>query len=74
MPKMPPWKPPKNIPKALEDGDGFWEDEWSAESRYFYDMNYRERITIDARVRSGKPRIRDTRISVADVSITSAAV
>ena len=26
MPKMPTWKPPKNIPKALEDGDGFWED------------------------------------------------
>jgi hypothetical protein len=30
MPKMPTWKPPKNISKALEDGDGFWEDErWS---------------------------------------------
>jgi hypothetical protein len=30
MPKMPTWKPPKNIAKALEDGDGFWEDErWS---------------------------------------------
>jgi hypothetical protein len=30
MPKMPTWKPPKNIAKALADGDGFWEDErWS---------------------------------------------
>jgi hypothetical protein len=30
MPKMPTWKPPKNISKALEDGDGLWEDErWS---------------------------------------------
>ena len=30
MPKMPSWKPPKNIAKALEDGDGSWEDErWS---------------------------------------------
>jgi hypothetical protein len=30
MPKMPTWKPPKNIAKALEDGDGSWEDErWS---------------------------------------------
>jgi hypothetical protein len=30
MPKMPTWKPPKNIAKALEDGDGYWEDErWS---------------------------------------------
>jgi hypothetical protein len=30
MPKMPAWKPPKNIAKALEDGDGSWEDErWS---------------------------------------------
>jgi len=30
MPKMPSWKPPKNIVKALDDGDGFWEDErWS---------------------------------------------
>ncbi len=27
---MPSWKPPKNIAKALEEGDGFWEDErWS---------------------------------------------
>jgi len=27
---MPKWKPPKNIAKALEDGDGSWEDErWS---------------------------------------------
>jgi hypothetical protein len=30
MPKMPSWKPPKDIAKALEDGDGSWEDErWS---------------------------------------------
>ncbi len=30
MPTLPSWKPPKNIAKALEDGDGFWEDErWS---------------------------------------------
>jgi hypothetical protein len=30
MRKMPLWKPPKNIAKALEDGDGSWEDErWS---------------------------------------------
>jgi len=30
MPKMPPWKPPTDIAKSLEDGDGFWEDErWS---------------------------------------------
>jgi catechol 2,3-dioxygenase-like lactoylglutathione lyase family enzyme len=30
MPKMPNWKLPRNITKALEDGDGFWEDErWS---------------------------------------------
>jgi hypothetical protein len=30
VPKMPTWKPPKNITKALEDGDGSWEDErWS---------------------------------------------
>lgn len=27
MPKMPSWKPPENIVKALEDGDGFWEDD-----------------------------------------------
>jgi hypothetical protein len=27
---MPSWKPPKNIAKVLEDGDGFWENErWS---------------------------------------------
>jgi hypothetical protein len=27
---MPTWKSPKNIAKALEDGDGSWEDErWS---------------------------------------------
>lgn len=30
-------------------------------------MNYRERITIDPRIRSGKPCIRGTRIAVADV-------
>src|SRR5262245_20946950 len=30
MPKMPSWKLPKNIAKALEENDGFWEDErWS---------------------------------------------
>lgn len=27
---MPTWKPPRDIVKALEDGDGFWEDKrWS---------------------------------------------
>ena len=30
-------------------------------------MDYRERITIDPRIRSGKPCIRGTRIAVADV-------
>jgi uncharacterized protein (DUF433 family) len=30
-------------------------------------MNYRERIAIDPRVRSGKPCIQGTRIAVADV-------
>ena len=30
-------------------------------------MNYRERITIDPLIRSGKPCIRGTRITVADV-------
>ena len=30
-------------------------------------MNYRERITIDPLIRSGKPCIRGTRIAVADV-------
>jgi hypothetical protein len=30
MPKMPSWNAPKNMAKALEDGDGAWEDErWS---------------------------------------------
>jgi hypothetical protein len=27
MPKIPRWKPPQDIAKALADGDGFWEDE-----------------------------------------------
>jgi uncharacterized protein (DUF433 family) len=30
-------------------------------------MNYRERIVIDPRIRGGKPCIRGTRITVADV-------
>lgn len=30
-------------------------------------MNYRDRITIDPEIRSGKPHIRGTRITVADV-------
>jgi uncharacterized protein (DUF433 family) len=30
-------------------------------------MDYRERIIIDPRIRSGKPCIRGTRIAVADV-------
>jgi hypothetical protein len=30
MPTIPPWKTPKNIAEALDDGDGFWEDDrWS---------------------------------------------
>ena len=30
MAKTPRWKPPKDIAKALADGDGIWEDErWS---------------------------------------------
>lgn len=34
---------------------------------YLAQMNYRDRITIDPRIRSGKPLIRGTRITVADV-------
>lgn len=30
-------------------------------------MNYKDRIAIDPRIRSGKPCIRGTRIAVADV-------
>ncbi|MEP7341218.1 MAG: DUF433 domain-containing protein, partial [Acidobacteriota bacterium] len=30
-------------------------------------MNYKDRISIDPRIRSGKPCIRGTRIAVADV-------
>ncbi len=30
-------------------------------------MNYKERISIDPLIRSGKPRINGTRITVADV-------
>ena len=30
-------------------------------------MDYRERISIDPRIRSGKPCIRNTRIAVADI-------
>src|SRR5262245_1139546 len=30
MPRMPKWRLPRNINKALEEGEGFWEDErWS---------------------------------------------
>jgi hypothetical protein len=30
MPRMPRWRPPKDVAKALADGGGFWEDErWS---------------------------------------------
>ena len=30
MPKMPQWKPPNNVGKALADGEGSWEDaRWS---------------------------------------------
>ena len=32
-------------------------------------MDYRERITIDPLIRSGKPCIRGTRIAVADVFV-----
>lgn len=30
-------------------------------------MNYRDRIEIDPNIRSGKPRIRGTRITVSDI-------
>ena len=30
-------------------------------------MNYKDRITIDPRIRSGKPCIRGTRITVTDI-------
>jgi uncharacterized protein (DUF433 family) len=30
-------------------------------------MDYRERIMIDPRIRSGKPSVRGTRIAVADI-------
>lgn len=33
----------------------------------FYDVNYQERIVIDPRIRSGKPCVRGTRITVTDV-------
>jgi hypothetical protein len=30
MPEMPSWNPPKDIAKAIETGDGIWEDDrWS---------------------------------------------
>jgi hypothetical protein len=30
MPRMPKWMPPEDVARALDDGDGFWEDErWS---------------------------------------------
>jgi uncharacterized protein (DUF433 family) len=34
---------------------------------YFSSVNYRERIVVDPHVRSGKPCVRGTRITVADV-------
>ena len=41
-------------------------DLWRSNT-YHSVMDYRERITIDPRIRSGKPCIRGTRITVADV-------
>ena len=38
-----------------------------AQEDYHSNMKYRDRITIDPRIRSGKPCIRGTRITVADV-------
>jgi len=34
---------------------------------YFSDVDYRQRIIIDPSIRSGKPSVRGTRITVADV-------
>jgi len=41
--------------------------DWKEIENYPWSMDYRERITIDPRIRSGKPCIRGTRITVADV-------
>jgi uncharacterized protein (DUF433 family) len=46
-------------PSALVDSKG--------SKTYYHTMNYRERITIDPRIRSGKPCIRGTRNTQADV-------